>query len=254
MRPSAYQEHVMSQSFTQSRNPAELSKPVHRELSLYSLAASAAGVGVLALARPAEAQIIYTPAHETVSHNHEILIDLNHDGVTDVVLREVLGRFGSGNSLQALPLQAGNGIESSQIAVGWAADLRQGRTIGPSARFTPAEALMANYSSYGNYFSGLWPDAAGKTKYLGIRFLINGETHYGWARLNVKYSYSGGDIGALLTGYAYQTQPNEPILAGATGGGDAVGEMPSATPVAKPATLGALALGAGGLAVWRLPD
>jgi hypothetical protein len=107
----------------------------------------------------------------------------------------------------------------------------------------------------------LWPDAAGKTKYLGISFLINGETHYGWARLNVRYSSSGRDMAALLSGYAYQTQPNEPIVAGATGTGnpnsesiEPTSEMFTAPAMdAKPATLGALALGSAGLDVWRRP-
>ena len=46
------------------KTPSKLSDSVHHQLSLYALAASAAGVGVLALAQPADAKIVYTPAHK----------------------------------------------------------------------------------------------------------------------------------------------------------------------------------------------
>ena len=46
-----------------SRKTANLSKSVTHQLNMYALSASAAGVGALALAQPAEAKVIYTPAH-----------------------------------------------------------------------------------------------------------------------------------------------------------------------------------------------
>jgi hypothetical protein len=44
------------------RRTAELCKSLHQQLNAYALVASAAGVGVLALAQPAKAKIVYTPA------------------------------------------------------------------------------------------------------------------------------------------------------------------------------------------------
>src|ERR1700731_866247 len=44
-----------------ARVPSQLSESLHKRLSAYTLAASAAGVGVLALTMPAEARIIYSP-------------------------------------------------------------------------------------------------------------------------------------------------------------------------------------------------
>lgn len=212
----------------------QLPRPLHHNLTAYALAAGTAGVTLLALSPTAEAQIVYTPAHETIDHNHEILIDLNHDGVTDFAIREIENRFGTGNSLLAVPSRHGGGVES-QLAVGWAGDLPRGRKIGPSARFAAATALMANYSSFGDYGSGSWLYALGSARYLGIRFQIDGQTHYGWARLNVKANRPEKDIGGLLTGYAYQTQPSTPILAGDQGNGNASTESRS--------TLGELSAG-----------
>ena len=60
----------------------------HR-LSMYALAASAAGVGALALAQPAEGKIVYTKAHLIFASNSTVSIDLNHDGGGDFLLRDI---------------------------------------------------------------------------------------------------------------------------------------------------------------------
>ncbi len=94
-----------------------------------------------------------------------------------------------------------------------------------------------------------------KNRYLGVRFRINGRTHYGWARLNVAVNIDN-EITATLTGYAYETIPNKPIGAGVTKGPDADQPAPaSLQPVSpKPPSLGALALGAPALSIWRRED
>ena len=71
--------------------------------------------------------------------------------------------------------------------------------------------------------------------YLGLKFEINGQTHYGWARFNVSTS-GWNTIDATLTGYAYEDQADTPIHIG---------------PVPEPGTLGLLALGFLGLGAWR---
>lgn len=62
--------------------PSQLSGSVHQQLNAYALAASAAGVGVLALARPTEAKIVYTPTNLQCPCN----IDLNNDGTNDFAI------------------------------------------------------------------------------------------------------------------------------------------------------------------------
>jgi len=49
-------------------------------------------------------------------------------------------------------------------------------------------------------------------RYLGLQFHIDGALHYGWARLDVPLDPSGW----LIKDYAYNTTPDEPILAGQT--------------------------------------
>jgi hypothetical protein len=83
-----------------------------------------------------------------------------------------------------------------------------------------------------------------------LQFLIEGKVHFGWARLNV--SCRGTDVFAILTGYAYETIPGKSIIAGATKGPDDAAPTASFTmPTPEPVTLGALAMGAPGLSIWR---
>src|SRR5580692_10290041 len=71
-------------SFPLPRKIANLRDCVQRQLNSYALAAGAAGVGMLALAQPAEAKIVYTAAHIPIVQNGgPVELDLNHDGIND---------------------------------------------------------------------------------------------------------------------------------------------------------------------------
>jgi hypothetical protein len=70
------------------RKKSTLSDSLDHHLNMYAVAAGAAGVGMLALAQPAQARIVYTPAYKQISAlpgQDGILLDLNHDGVNDFV-------------------------------------------------------------------------------------------------------------------------------------------------------------------------
>ena len=80
-----------------------------------------------------------------------------------------------------------------------------------------------------------------KGRYLGFAFIIDGKEHFGWARLNMNY-FAYDELAEVL-GFAYETIPGKPIIAGDTGH--------STQASVEPATLGALALGAPALGFWR---
>jgi hypothetical protein len=87
--------------------------------------------------------------------------------------------------------------------------------------------------------------------YLGLEFVIKGKTHLGWVRVKLTLHPVYVPITATLTGYAYETIPGKPIIAGATKGPD---DEPAASlnpPTPLPTTLGELAMGAPGLSIWR---
>jgi len=94
------------------------------------------------------------------------------------------------------------------------------------------------WDSKGSSHKGQWQNISSR-HFLGVKFLINGETHFGWLRFSMANA-----IGATLTGYAYETFANKPIIAGV--GND--GKMLPATHPQHPAgSLGRLAAGAAGL-------
>jgi len=238
----------MKPSSQSPRTSSKLSDSVHHQLNMYALAASAAGVGMLALAQPAEAKIIYTPSHRYVPFRHHLTIDLNHDGIVDFKV----GRYWlvtSGLSLTHLEASGRNGnriagftsvTSVSDSVYQFTTAFRKGLEIGSSRRFNGG--WMANRwlpKGQRPYCNGLWNNV--KNRYLGLRFEIGGKVHYGWARLNESCDLGvpkGKGAQALLTGYAYETIPNKPIIAGKTHGTDVI--------VLNPASLGALAAGAPG--------
>jgi hypothetical protein len=237
----------MKQSARVSMTPSNLSESVHHRLHMYALAASAAGVGMLALAQFAEAKIVYTPAHIKLTPNHKFRLDLNHDGIKDFELDDIAS--GSSAFLEIHPLQSGNALAAAitdcnpSVAVG---ALQAGVLIG-KGQFYATLYCMAQKISEGSF--GSWPGV--KNRYLGLQFVIKGKKHFGWARLSV----SRAPYVATLTGYAYETIPNKPIIAGKMTGPDNSAEQPNPTsltaPTRQPATLGQLALGSRGLSIWR---
>jgi len=78
----------MEPALRSSAKPASLPAFLNQRLNTYVVAATAAGVSALAMAQGAEAQIVFTPANRTINTGQKMLIDLNHDGVPDVVIRE----------------------------------------------------------------------------------------------------------------------------------------------------------------------
>jgi hypothetical protein len=224
---------------------------LEQRLNLYALAASAAGVGVLALAQPAEARIVYTPTHHVIGKDGHFNLDLNHDGITDFTLvNSYVSQGGHSDFLNVNPV-AGNGAEGKWVPpLYYAYALNRGAEIGPKDAF-PGR-LMAVVGS-GGYSQGSWRNVT--NKYLGLEFQIHGKTHYGWARLSVQIR--GLIVIGTLTGYAYETVPDKPIVAGKTSGPDEESPAGQADPAAfdapapEPATLGLLAMGWPELPVWR---
>lgn len=312
-------------SAAEIRKTVKLRQSLHHDLTVYALVAGAAGVSVLALTPASEARIVYTPTSQLIGRQGSYNLDVNNDGIVDYTIVESAGRLGSG-TLQQLMVRARNGNQVNCVypyclsTFIYAAALFRGTQIGPTQQrhgWLGIEAQMAAEID-GNFFDS-WNNA--NNRYLGLRFQINGEIHFGWARFNVRFH--GGapkdrTFEAQLTGYAYETVAGKAIRAGQTVGdaedisasrqtaqpaastvasysgsprapdsvplGElALGETsslsraPGATfssssgalarasigrtsevfvasqPQPEPATLGALSLGASGLAMWRRP-
>lgn len=213
-----------------------------KRLNTYALAATAAGIGALASA-PADAEIVYTPAHVVIKVDDVYNLDLNQDGITDFFLKNV-NRCNTDQCFYNLfeKAQHGNAAMGTLAFSGFplfASALSAGAKIGPRQTFYKKVGWLATfYVGGGGYSShGKWDNV--KKRYLGLRFKINGEVHFGWARLNVQVLTHPVRIIGTLTGYAYETDIDKAILAG---------QMTDAASTPAPTTLGHLALGAQGRA------
>lgn len=238
--------------------PVLLDKRLDTRVFAYAAAASAAGVGLLAMVPAAEAKIVYTAANLSIPNGRSVEIDLAQEGVPDFTFyfyaygpapRLPLGYHDE--ALSVVPAQGNAVWEIPNAKVGeCAAALPPGVKVGAGAGFQSKRGLLLG--SAGTAYSGpfIECDWGKKTRgaYLGVRFVFDGTTHYGWAHLTVTC------CAAVITGYAYETVPNQPIDTGRTIGPSVaeLGLMP--IPASQPATLGMLAQGARGLAIWRRPE
>jgi hypothetical protein len=261
------------QRSTGPRKTAKLSESTQQRLNMYALVAGAAGVGMLAMAQPAAAKIVYTPANIQLGHGI-ISIDLNHDGIADFELYGAASTDScSAQWLSARPRHGQNAIVGYVGHFSYASALRPGARVGKAQKFSPRFEFMALQSacsfSSKTRFGGPWANGGKgvRNRYLGLKFFVKGKIHYGWARLNVSMTEQDNlgaptrhppePIAGTLTGYAYETIPGKAIIAGATKGPDDDAQPIAAThtpPAPTPATLGMLALGAPGLSIWRRED
>lgn len=219
-------------------------KPIpslEKRLSTYALTAAAAGVGIGIAGPSAEAKIIYTPADKVLTSG-SFNIALNH-----IPMWTITDGFHSSiyDILSVKPLHGGGVV----FAKGYAQALSSGVSIGPNEAFQtgPARMERAVFLSDSSFARGYGPWTHATNRYLGLRYVVNGQTHYGWARFTVKTTgnlTNGVKITATFTGYAIETVANTPIQAGATSGPESATNL---------GTLGCLAMGCIGLAFWRSP-
>lgn len=111
-----------------------------------------------------------------------------------------------------------------------------GESIGPSTAL-PATGYLQRFLGEFPYKAGGYSYSGAPFEgYLAVRFVISGNTHYGWVDVETD---PGGEAAASVTikALAYEDTPNTPILAGVT--------------VPEPSSLALLAAGLGALAMNR---
>jgi hypothetical protein len=239
---------------SRSRKPFKISDSLSRQLNSYAQVACAAGVSMLALAGAAEAEIVYTETNQVTQTGAPLYIDLNHDGINDFLVRTNFYVGTSGTNI-GLSVRGDGGVgnvvagrrfsTSGHYFYSAAYALRSGARIGPKRAFSVEFPFMAeeHFKRVRNQYSDLGPwagkgkDKGVQNRYLGLKFSIQGEVHYGWARFSVTLDHERqyGDVTGTLTGYAYETIPGKPITAGETSGSDVI--------TVEQGTLGGLALG-----------
>jgi len=237
---------------------ANFSDSIVRRLNGYALAAGAAGIGVFAVA-PASAEVVYTPTKITISLAGTSSYDLNPANSPVAPFKIYAGFTSPGKYWDTISFNPQtNGARFIQgPGTSWSiAPLKAGVVIGQGRRFgSPRRGLVATYGPYGggtyNNHDGF---KFGQTSYIGFKFLISGQTHYGWARVTVRFDSNTPKhrLYMQLTGYAYETTANTSIKAGQTSGTPAIPSKDSVLPESAPTqSLGLLALGNEGKPGWR---
>ena len=174
----------MKRSPKPSRTPYKLSNSIHQQLNMYSAMASAAGVGILALSHPAEAKIVYTPAHTLIDSGQTVALDLTHDGKADFSFQNYSNTFEGSQQgfLRVFPAKTPNGVVG-EATYDRALALKAGTRVGRRARFISLHSISMVSADAAERCFGNWSNV--KNRYLGLRFVIKQETHFGWARLSV---------------------------------------------------------------------
>lgn len=252
------------------RTPSPLRDSVRQKLGAYAIAAGATGVSLLALASSADAEIVYTPVNKTVGRDASYSIDVNGDGIVDFILTEHAFKDGSFGTFQQVELMAAAGNQvvcpSSFCASSFdnASALSAGAYIGPNVRprgwmggQVPLAFEVTFLKDGSVYYGDQWANV--RNRYAGLKLKINGQYHYGWARMNVQFRPGTGTQRtwlAQLTGFAYETVAGKPIVAGMTKGpddekGDLIPSALQGRELAEAPSLASFALGADGLKLWR---
>jgi len=224
----------------------------NRNLTLTMTAAVGASAGF------ANAAIVYTPldaASGDLSSAGDIVpIDFNNDGVREVEMQYTEPAPGNLNiKIEAFPATGGANttdeilVDPTQTA-GLASNplaLTFGELIGPNETPTRAWQLIGQTDT-GTSPSGVSGSNGGGNfrfgdpeQFIGVRTIIDGNTHYGWIGVIITDEFDDGvnpdndRLSGLVTGFAYESQPNVAITAGA---------------IPAPGAAALLALGAAGLA------
>ena len=246
----------------EKRKASLLSAKLDRHIAAY--VAAAASAGIISFALPTAAEIVYTPANIPMAVDGGLgpaytPLDLNNDGVPDFQFTNyIYSTHGLGESyLKVAPAQEGNEIWGAKISSNrrvTAAVLPPGMQVGSKANFhSYPQGLNMAYRGHGTqsgHASGGWLKV--ETAFLGFKFTISGEVHYGWVL--VKFPGPGQFLSGSIAGYAYETIPNQPIVTGKTSGTESKGKQTSEESSDGGASLGWLATGARGIPLWRVGE
>ncbi len=172
-------------------------------------------------------------------------MDLDGNGTEDF---RFVGHPGSGHgvNLECAPGNAAwarpfGGISSTADLIPLPPKVVVGETVSGDPWATVADHWRGDSSTVNNYIGSLLIPPApqllssglfefGTTAHAGLRFEIDGATHYGWVLINEVDPNNGLLGAAFVVEYAYETEPDTPIV------------------IPEPSTVGLLGVGA--LALW----
>lgn len=182
---------------------------------IYPISRCVTLIALILIQLNAHAQTIYTdivPDFTSAILYDSYSLDLNNNHVVDYIISSDSDDF-----FTYLQIKSPNTVNSVVSVTPWFANpipLNSGVRID----YNPTSTMGESYETYclftiGDCFGGNqdcfdnWENV--QDKYLGLKFLINGSTHFGWARMDVTSATEW-----TIKDYAYKSTPNTPIFAG----------------------------------------
>ena len=211
---------------------------MHNEILKSKLAAySAIASSLLLVGKFVDAQIVYTDISpdlkffdfNSYSNPDSFRLDLNNDGMFDFKIYALwyshtyptfttnsidVSAFAYNDNKFAVAtatyIDTLDLNDTISVSMNWV----EPGLLGYLHAFWDIESSAGSNYDFWSQNKGLWQDVS--DKFIGLRLIANGNTFYGWIRLDVELEPSYHKI--LIKDYAYNTTPNEQILAGDTGG------------------------------------
>ena len=192
-----------------------MKKNLQSRISKYTAVA-----GAVVSAAGAQAQVVYTDVNPDYSHDavengtYSIYpLDLNNDQTPDflVASKDTITTAHVRFTL-AVPYGAGNAVAGETPSnYDYALALDINTMVDSTLNWIAATNTMAYNVDSNNPYNENWNGVT--DKYLGLKFVVGANTHYGWARLD---SYAIGDS-VVVKDYAFEATPNVGILTGNMG-------------------------------------
>ena len=176
----------------------------------------------------ANAQIVYTDvtpdqviSATTIPSTEDYNIDLNNDGINDYKIS--CSRSGgicplAPSSRLYINFISDSALNSNAVVTGtsitYPLAMNFNDSISSGLSFSSFGYLRRNTSGgpcTGTF--GVWSYSI--DRYLGLKLIVGGNTYYGWARMQI--DVVTGIPSCTIKDYAYNSIPNQPILAGDTG-------------------------------------
>lgn len=189
-----------------------------------------ATLAISVIAADATAQVTHTDIRDTTLINNGDFfdIDLNNDGINDLSISLTKTTYSSVSTYSSYYIKVNSvyasGSNSNDININVnsssfyeVAAFNSNQSINNSVNSWSYYGLVGGYAtgSFGgstiNVNVGQFPNQG--DKFLGVRFNIGANTHFGWVRLDV----SALSDTVTIKSFAYENTSNTPILAGDTG-------------------------------------
>ncbi len=199
--------------------PVSKKESLNKKLLMYSVAAGM----TLSLGSRAHAEIQYTNIDPDMMINQaenqatrDFLLDLNNDGTPEFKIFQAFSTtytfsfnyyFYSYNSVLQQATNNGLSVMRETAENAYVAALDSNALISADQNFN-ANKVIGVFSYYDTHADGMWANAG--QKFMGVKFKIGENIHYGWVRLSVAPLCES----FIVYDYAYEDEPGKAIRAG----------------------------------------